>query len=61
MPALRVILSKAWKEDNGATMVEYAFMISLIAITAFAGVATFGNAVLDLYQNIRDEIVVALR
>ncbi|MEX3959327.1 Flp family type IVb pilin [Trinickia sp. EG282A] len=60
MLSLRVILSKVWKEDDGATMVEYAFMVSLIALVALAGVATFGNAVLGLYQNIRDEIVAAL-
>ena len=31
------------KDENGATMVEYALMVSLIAMVAFAAVVAFGT------------------
>jgi pilus assembly protein Flp/PilA len=58
--APRVILSRLLIDDDGATMVEYAFMVSLIAMAAFAGASAFGNGVLQLFQNIRDAIVAAI-
>jgi pilus assembly protein Flp/PilA len=60
MQALRMILSKLWRDDEGATMVEYALMTSLIAIAAFSGAAYFGSATQQLYQNILVSIVAAL-
>jgi Flp pilus assembly pilin Flp len=60
MRALWMMLSRLWEEDAGATMVEYALLISLIAITAFSGVSVFGNSVLHLYEHIRDDIVSAI-
>lgn len=36
--------------DRGATMVEYAIMVSLVAAVAFIAVQVFGSAVLDLFQ-----------
>jgi Flp pilus assembly pilin Flp len=61
MHALRTVLSGLWQQDEGATMVEYALLISLIALTAFAGAAAFGSSVQQLYQHIRNDIVTALR
>ena len=31
------------KDENGATMIEYALMVALIATVAFAAVALFGT------------------
>ena len=31
------------KDENGATMIEYALMVSLIAMVAFAAVVIFGT------------------
>ncbi len=42
-------LSWATRED-GAALVEYAFLIMLIAIVAAASVGATGTAVLGLYQ-----------
>ncbi|WP_206995097.1 Flp family type IVb pilin [Trinickia mobilis] len=60
MHAQHTIVSRFLKEDQGATMVEYALLISLIALIAFAGVVAFGNSMQTLYQNIRDQIAAAL-
>lgn len=47
------------REDEGATMVEYGLMVSLIAIAAFAAVVHFGTSLQSLYGHIRDEIAAA--
>ena len=36
--------------EDGATMTEYAFMVSLIAMAAFLAVAAFGGGVLSLFE-----------
>ena len=36
-------------DEDGATSVEYALMVGLIAIVIFGGVAVFGLAVSDLF------------
>ncbi|GGB43484.1 hypothetical protein GCM10011492_38100 [Flexivirga endophytica] len=33
------------RKETGATVAEYAFLLSLIALVAFAAVRAFGNAV----------------
>jgi Flp pilus assembly pilin Flp len=33
------------RDDRGATMVEYAFMVGFVAMVAFLSVAMFGGAV----------------
>jgi pilus assembly protein Flp/PilA len=53
-------MRKFLEEDRAATMVEYALMVSLIAMVAFASVVLFGDSVKALYQHILDEITAAL-
>lgn len=38
------------KKQSGATMVEYAIMVGLIAIVVFAGVTTLGTRTSSLFQ-----------
>ena len=38
------------RRDDGATMVEYGFMVSLIAIAALIAVSAFGQGVLSLFE-----------
>ena len=42
MPSLR--------DDRGATMVEYAFMIGFVAAVAFLAVGVFGGSVRALFE-----------
>lgn len=37
------------RKESGATMAEYAFLLSLIALVAFAAVQAFGQAVSSLF------------
>jgi Flp pilus assembly pilin Flp len=36
--------------EEGATMVEYAFMVSLVALAALVAVTAFGGGVLSLFE-----------
>lgn len=38
------------RDDQGATMVEYAFMVGFVAMAAFLAVGLFGGAVRGLFQ-----------
>jgi len=42
-------LRRLWLEENGATMVEYGFMVAFIAAVCMAAVTTFGSEVRDLF------------
>jgi pilus assembly protein Flp/PilA len=43
-------------DDDGATMVEYALLVGLIAIVAFVGISLFGTSVSGLYTTIASAI-----
>lgn len=45
------------QEHQGQSMVEYALIISLVVIVVILSVTNFGEALLDLYENIRDAIL----
>jgi Flp pilus assembly pilin Flp len=42
--------SDSTDEDRGATMVEYALIVSLIALVAAVGVAAFGTKLSDFFN-----------
>ncbi len=44
----------AWEREEGATMVEYAFMVGFVAAVAFLAVGAFGGAVGALFQAAAD-------
>lgn len=58
MKALIALLTffTAKDEDRGATMVEYALLVSLIAIVAIVGVTVFGNAISSFFSGLADSL-----
>jgi len=48
---VRRLVRRLWTEEGGATMVEYAVMVMLIAIACFGAVATIGAHLRTLYSN----------
>lgn len=44
------------EEDEGASMVEYAILVALIAIVAIAAVQSLGNGIAQVFQNILGRI-----
>lgn len=45
--AIRAVI----RREAGATMVEYALMVALIALVAVAAVTVFGGAVADSFED----------
>ena len=44
------------KDDEGATLVEYGLVVSLIAVAAIVAIGTLGNKVSDTFNNIANKI-----
>ncbi len=38
------LIQNLWKDEDGATMVEYGLMLALIAVVCIAAVASVGTA-----------------
>ena len=55
------VLRRLFRDERGATMVEYGLMIALIAIAVFATVVYFGTSLQALFERIRDEISAAIQ
>lgn len=55
---LRLLVNRA-KSEAGASMVEYALLVVLIAIIAFAAVQLAGDTLSGTYSNIASSLVDA--
>jgi pilus assembly protein Flp/PilA len=49
-------LQQLWKDEEGATMVEYGLMVALIAVIALAAVVTLGQGVSTNFQTIANAL-----
>ena len=45
------------KDDEGATLVEYGLVVSLIAVAAIVAIGALGQKVSDTFTKISDKIV----
>ena len=50
------LLKRFVREGDGATMVEYALMVALIAVVSLAVIAALGDGVFDAFDQTNDEI-----
>lgn len=46
------LFNRFMNDDNGATMIEYALLVALVAIVAITGLQILGPAVSDMFSNI---------
>ena len=46
-------------EDQGATMVEYGLMVTLIAVVCIVAIGLLGGEVRDMFSGIEPEIAAA--
>jgi pilus assembly protein Flp/PilA len=51
--ALRLIRNR---NDEGASAVEYALLVSLIAVVLIAGVTVFGTALSDFFDGLNEQL-----
>jgi pilus assembly protein Flp/PilA len=45
-----------WKDEKGATAIEYGLIAGLISIAIYAGLAAFGGGVNDLFNLITNTV-----
>ena len=50
------IVTRFQEDDAGASMVEYAILVALIAIVAIAAVQSLGTGISQVFQNILGRI-----
>lgn len=50
------LIKRFVRDDEGATMVEYALMVALIAVVSIAVVAALGDGVFDAFNTTNTEI-----
>jgi len=53
------MLMKLWKDEEGATAVEYGLMVAGIAVAVMAIVFTLGDNLSGLFTDVNTEIVNA--
>ncbi len=56
MLVLQTWLKSLWNEDRGASMVEYALLVVLIAIVAIAAITIAGKSVSSTFNNIASNL-----
>jgi len=48
-----------WREESGATAIEYGLIAALIGVVIIAGITSTGSATEDMYQHISTTITTA--
>ncbi len=56
MNALKRHWNRFVRDEEGATMVEYGLMVSLIALVAMAGVTLVGTSLNTLFNNASTQV-----
>jgi len=56
MAALRNLLVKLVKDENGAAVIEYAVVCGLIVVACIAAVATYGGKVLARWNSVSAQL-----
>ena len=49
-------LIKFWKDEEGATVPEYAIMVALIAVVVIAAVTLLGNKASETFQAVAGQL-----
>ena len=56
---MRALIVRIWRDDEGASMVEYALLVILIAIVALVAVELAGTELSSTYSEINSGLVYA--
>ena len=50
------LLKRLFREEEGASMVEYALLVALIAVVVLAALGPLGEAIRDLFNDVKGNI-----
>ncbi len=45
-----------WKNDSGATSIEYALIATLISVAIIGALGVFGNSMTNMFNNISNAV-----
>lgn len=54
-------LKNLYRDEAGATAIEYGFIISLVSIAAIAGFTAIGGSVFSMLETVSRELKMAVR
>lgn len=57
---MRRIMIRAICAERGATAIEYAMIVAMIALAASVAIQTFANGTIDMWMFVRDEALPKL-
>jgi len=52
-------IKRLFKDEEGATMVEYALMVALIAVVVIVGAGLLGHAINDKFTTVSTQVTAA--
>ena len=56
MSKLTAAVRRFVRDEEGATMAEYALLVGAVALVAIAGVRTFGTAILNRFNGAAQQV-----
>ncbi len=56
MKNMKTILKSLWRDEEGATMVEYGLLVALIAIVALTAVKLLGTNLSSVFNTVATSI-----
>jgi pilus assembly protein Flp/PilA len=54
---MKTLLQQIFRDESGATAIEYGLLISLVGLAAAFGMKTFGDALFNQYIYINNHLV----
>ncbi len=53
---MKNMLRRLWKDEEGATMVEYGLMVALIAVVVAVAVGPLGTAIATMFNGVQTSV-----
>jgi pilus assembly protein Flp/PilA len=58
--ALRLYLTRFWRDESGATAIEYGLIVSLIFLVIVTSVTAFGNKTTTIMEKVSTAVAGAI-
>ena len=59
-PVLKKLLLALWRNDRGATAIEYGLIMSAVAIALMAVIFSMGDSLINIFDSINTKIMSVL-
>jgi pilus assembly protein Flp/PilA len=59
MEQLKQKMMELWKDEEGATMVEYGLMVALIAVVVMLAVGPLGTVISEKFTEVEEAVAAA--